>query len=65
MRPLMILAATVAGLARYMDAWLDPIRPGKFRLVLLMQVFTRRNDSLMGAQACTAARRGYGCSCIH
>ena len=34
----MILAATVAGLARYMDAWLDPIRPGKFRLVLLMQV---------------------------
>lgn len=38
MRPLMILAATVAGLARYMDAWLDPIRPGKFRLVLLIQV---------------------------
>ena len=38
MVPLIMLAATVAGLARYIFAPVEPIRPGKLRLVLVMQV---------------------------
>ena len=34
--PFSRLAATVAGLARYIIAPVDPIRPGKFRFVLVM-----------------------------
>ena len=37
MRPLIMLAATVAGLARYIFASVEPMRPGKLRLVLVMQ----------------------------
>lgn len=36
-QPLTMLAATVAGLARYIRASVEPIRPGKLRLVLVMQ----------------------------
>ena len=32
-----MLAATAAGLARYMSASVEPMRPGKLRLVLVMQ----------------------------
>ncbi len=35
--PLRMLAATVAGEARYMDASVEPILPGKFLFVELMQ----------------------------
>ena len=36
MQPFTMLAATVAGLTRYIRAS-EPMRPGKFRLVLVMQ----------------------------
>src|SRR5262249_40846596 len=47
--PVIALAATVSGLARYTRASLWPMRPGKFRLVVLMQLigaFKRPNVSL-------------------
>jgi hypothetical protein len=37
MYPFIMLAATVAGLARYMSASVEPMRPGKLRFVLVMQ----------------------------
>jgi len=38
MTPVKALAATVSGLARYTRASLWPMRPGKFRFVVLMQL---------------------------
>src|SRR5262249_17780565 len=47
--PLIALAATVNGLARYTRASLCPMRPGKLRFVVLIQLsgaFSRPNVSL-------------------
>lgn len=39
MQPFTMLAATVAGLARYISASVEPIRPGKLRLVMRPATF--------------------------